>query len=258
MRRWLWGLLAVGCSAKDSSEFVDSGPRSALPLYAASTSTLRFEFDYAYLADPFVGGIDGSEDPWELFDANLSALLQGQRALELPHELGQMEALGELGEGPFDREAILALADAHRDQVDHDDVVTLYVIWLRGYYADETGPRPDVSSLSFGDTGVIAMFKPVIDDLGSTRALRAISEQTLLLHEVGHALGLVDNGLPMTSGHLDRTAGPHCSEDGCVMGWANTGWAPEFLLYLEGDLALQDTFIFGEACQADVAAGLGG
>ena len=42
-------------------------------------------------------------------------------------------------------------------------------------------------------------------------------------HEVGHQLGLVDNGLAMASPHKDAAHGAHDTNDKCIMYWAYEG-----------------------------------
>ena len=48
-------------------------------------------------------------------------------------------------------------------------------------------------------------------------------EQSTLVHEMGHALGLVNTGLPMDVAHQDTAHGPHCNNPDCVMYWLNEG-----------------------------------
>ncbi len=47
-----------------------------------------------------------------------------------------------------------------------------------------------------------------------------VIEEAVLVHEAGHNLGLVDNGIPMQTPHKDAQHGNHDSNQNCVMYWA--------------------------------------
>ena len=71
-------------------------------------------------------------------------------------------------------------------------------------------------------TTVIAMFKDVITASGGTVTQKYV-EQATLIHEAAHALGLVNNGLPMVATHHDSAHGAHCDNSNCVMYYLNEG-----------------------------------
>jgi len=48
-------------------------------------------------------------------------------------------------------------------------------------------------------------------------------EQSTLIHEMAHALGFVNNGLPLKTAHQDSAHGAHCSNPNCVMYYLNEG-----------------------------------
>lgn len=45
-------------------------------------------------------------------------------------------------------------------------------------------------------------------------------EQSVMKHEVGHILGLVNLGAPMQTNHQDAEHGKHCINENCLMYWA--------------------------------------
>lgn len=60
---------------------------------------------------------------------------------------------------------------------------------------------------------------------------QSVVEQTVTKHEVGHLLGLVDNGTPMQNDHKDEDWGAHCDIDECLMYYAITrDFLGDFLL----------------------------
>lgn len=67
---------------------------------------------------------------------------------------------------------------------------------------------------------------------------------TLLQHEFGHLLGLVDQGSPMQHSHRDTDNGAHCDNRSCLMYYA-----------VETDAASAAiTPLLDAACRADLKA----
>jgi hypothetical protein len=176
-----------------------------------------------------------------------------------------MQALGDPGPGPFDAEAIAGLAGRYRDVRSGDGVASYYAIWLDGLYAEGGRARDDVLGVSLGETGVIAMFKPVLRGAASRQAVRWFVEQSTLVHEFGHAAGLVNNGVDARGAHHDAEHGAHCTNrEGCVMFYANEGVADIVSFYERNrerngdDAALFEAVLFGPECLGDMAAAAGG
>lgn len=212
------------------------------------------EISYDDGAEPYTGDGLAGADLWGLFDDNLGALFAGTGVtVSRPDGLGEMQALGDLGASDFTVDDLLALDDAHRQTADGGGTRVLHAIWVDGYYNDgerQTG----VLGVSIGSTGVIAMFKPVIASVGATDVVRRFGEQTTLIHEVGHAVGLVNNGVSMVDDHQDAANGAHCDNDRCVMYRANEG-VGDLAEFVGQVVTSGDTVIFDSACQADVQAG---
>jgi len=214
----------------------------------ATATRVVFEVDAQPGAQPRGALPSAVSDPWELTRLNAEALIP-DRTIELPteDESGTLEVEGE----DFDAQTLLDIAAAHADLDPAPDTAVFHFLFLDGYYA-ENGERQDsVLGVSLGDTGVIAMFTPVIGD----GVLARFVEQTTMIHELGHAVGLVDNGLTMVDDHLDREHGAHCTVDTCVMYWLNEG-VSDLRQYVQQYVATGETVIFDDACLADARAGL--
>lgn len=103
----------------------------------------------------------------------------------------------------------------------HGDLAALHVLYLNGYALDTEGGQ--LYGAQQGRVIVVYMDRvrdgatshdpaaPALPNIEADRVERAV-----LLHEVGHALGLVDNGAPMVR---DRVApdGVHSTNDASVM-----------------------------------------
>ena len=60
--------------------------------------------------------------------------------------------------------------------------------------------------------------KKIHDNSGGLgQASRTKLEATVLEHEFGHILGLVDIGTPMQTNHKDAAHGNHCNNTNCLM-----------------------------------------
>lgn len=113
--------------------------------------------------------------------------------------------------------------------------------------------------VSFGRTGVIVMFKDVIESTGLVAVpnLERFVEQATMIHELGHAIGLVDNGVALTTAHKDEEHGAHCTNEDCVMFWLNEG-ASDAAQFARDRVSGGDVVLFGDECLADVDALTGG
>jgi predicted Zn-dependent protease len=235
----------------------DDAPPAGASLFSPAITEVAFEIDYATGAEPYTGGIGGAfGDTWELFQTNAERLFQDDgKTLTVPTTLAEMEELTDVPAGPYTADAILALAEAHRDQASAGATARFYVIFLDGYYDDGSGPDMNVLGVSLGRSGVIAMFKPVIASTGSalTPNVERFVEQSTLVHEFGHAVGLVDNGIPMVAAHKDTAHGAHCDNDRCTMYWANEG-AADAAQFVRDYVVSGSTILFDAACLADVDA----
>jgi DNA polymerase III epsilon subunit-like protein len=138
------------------------------------------------------------------------------------------------------------------------DTITMHVLFVDGHWGMDT-ETSKVLGLAFGGEHVV-IFKKTIQDTcaGAPLLVRervcALAELGVWTHEVGHLLGLVDNGLPMVVPHKDATHGAHDVSDECIMHWA---WEGQDLVTLLTDrvIAGNDQGLgFDAACQADIAA----
>ncbi|MCZ7584914.1 MAG: hypothetical protein M5R36_17145 [Deltaproteobacteria bacterium] len=115
-----------------------------------------------------------------------------------------------------------------------DDTIKIHSLFLDGH--DESdGGGGSILGIAWSWTHLV-MYKQTIEDScggltlgGLTPGLREtlcrMAEQTVWTHEIGHLIGLVDNGLPMVEDHKDpdEAHGDHDASKDCVMYWAHEG-----------------------------------
>src|SRR5207237_223593 len=98
----------------------------------------------------------------------------------------------------------------------------VHVLYLGGRSDRDVGGS---DTLGWGTSATsFVVFKDTVDMMGPAVGPRGALEAAVLVHEMGHLLGLVGNGSPATSAHEDPSSPAHCSEDGCVMGSSSTSW----------------------------------
>jgi len=239
-----------------SDEFTSSEQPSSDELFGAAITRVVVEVDYADGAEPSTGGGIAAEDPWQLTAHNLDVLFDGTKQLSVPHTLDEMESLGPIEGDTFDSDALLAIADDHRDQLSSGDTATFYVLYVDGRYEEDGEVQDQVLGVSIGDTGVVAMFAPVIDSAGGPAGVvQRYVEQATLVHELGHAAGLVNNGLALTADHQDEPHGAHCSHEDCVMYYAVEG-VSGVADFVQKYVTSGDSVLFGDDCLADAHAAL--
>lgn len=243
----------TGDPSKDPSQPPSSPTNPFAPDVAATR--VVFEIDYQAGAEPYVGDNPGFGPQWTLFETNLAKLLEGSgKTSVVPTTLDGMERLDDVSGQDHDAAAIFEIAGRHRATQSGGDILAYYVVWLDGYYAEAGKRREEVLGVAFGN-GIIAMFKPVIakSALPLLPNVSRVVEQVVLVHEVGHAIGLVNNGIPLASPHQDGPNGAHCTNDRCVMYFSVEGVeaAREFA---QRRVTSSNLIIFDDACLADVAA----
>lgn len=157
-------------------------------------------------------------------------------------------------------EELVETANATFDLEVPAGTIKLHVLFIDGRYARDSGGTTTLG-VALGDTHVV-MFEdriergcagggvgPLLQD-----DLCSLTEVSVLVHEVGHAIGLVNNGLAMVTGHEDAEHVAHDHNRDCVMYWLYEGsdvittLVP--MLVGGGDEPLP----FDEACLADIAA----
>lgn len=263
--RWLLLLVLAACGNSAAGD--DDGPPGdgSQPVdgngevFEPAVTRVVIEIDYETGREPFTGPTLGSTDTFELSAANLDRLFAGKKQITLPRTLAEMQEVGTIADEELTVSDLLELAQLHRDRQDGGDTRTYYLLWVSGNFADQDGVKPGVLGVSIGTTGVIAMFKDVIDStnvIGVPSIVRFV-EQATIIHELGHAFGLVDNGVPMVSPHRDVSHGAHCNNDDCVMYYLNEG-ASDATAFVQRRVLTGDTILFDAACLADADAQTGG
>lgn len=92
----------------------------------------------------------------------------------------------------------------------------VYFLFTNGEYTDGK-----VLGVAYNNTSMCIFGKTIHDNSGNVgQASRTKLTTTVLEHEFGHILGLVDVGTAMQTNHKDSPNGAHCNNKNCLMYYA--------------------------------------
>lgn len=154
-------------------------------------------------------------------------------------------------------EEIEALEQRHRSRHTSGDTAVLYVVYVAGGSAGDTDQGRVLGAVYRGTS--IVIFKGNIQDAtgGFSQPEERYVERAVLVHEFGHAAGLVNIGAKMQTPHEDPEHRGHSSNKKSVMYWAveNTAGLVEFLGCVAGISCGSDIpYQFDEQDKADLRA----
>ncbi|HXH18827.1 MAG TPA: hypothetical protein VNJ07_07055 [Chitinophagales bacterium] len=244
----LWILLFFLCACKK-----DEPLSSGIDIFYKSMTSLKLEVAYEEGAEPYAISTSG-DNVWEYAELNIESLfVQRPLALDVivPNGLNEMTAIPDQNKTGFTVDNILGLANHYRKSTGNETDGNIFILFLNGYYRQDDTLRQTVMGLHVTGTTVVAVFKPLIASSHVTRVVREFVEQGVVIHEAGHALGMVNNGLPLASPHHDSAHGAHCTNSECVMYWQNERTA-NITGFVQNYFGGSKRMIFGDECVADV------
>lgn len=231
-------LLSCGKTTKKSS----LERQNVSPIY--SSSRINIKVFYEQGAEPYTEGALGVS-LWNVFENNIKSLFQGKSTVfDIPKTLTDMHKLSSPAKSTWSAEDVLKLSKSY-SATDPAGTTTFNIFFLNGRAKENA----NIIGFHISNTKVMAIFKDVIKSSGTTLVSRYV-EQATIIHEMGHALGLVNNGLPMTKAHQDTSHGAHCSNENCVMYYSNEG-TTSMMKFAQTLMANKDAVMFDEQCLDD-------
>ena len=142
---------------------------------------------------------------------------------------------------------VRAIEDANRTLFLTADTAVFYYLVVSDPSADDTA-QFKVLGLAHRASSMV-VFEGTIASIsgGLGQPSRDVVESTVVAHEFGHILGLVNAGTPMVQPHEDAAHGAHDVNKDCLMYFANN--SSEFVANLLGGGVVAD---FDAQCKADL------
>jgi hypothetical protein len=121
-----------------------------------------------------------------------------------------------LNEGSYSANRVRDLEEQHRSHYSEGENLVAYFLFLDGEFQ-----QGSVVGIAYYNTSM-ALFGKTIHDIsdGITQPSRDKVESTIMHHEFGHILGLVNIGADMQEPHEDADHPGHCTNNQCLMYWA--------------------------------------
>ena len=115
---------------------------------------------------------------------------------------------------------IRKLEETHREHYNDRGIFTVFLLVVDGYFSQD-----EEESFALGaayNSSSMVLFGPrIVENSGGfRRPSLPILETTVALHELGHLMGLVNNGTDMVHEHEDEEYESHCDNESCLMYWA--------------------------------------
>ncbi len=167
----------------------------------------------------YVGGLKPQSVTLSEFENFLDARLNKSEGITI--ELREIDSPGKAQLSITDLKAI---EDELRTDYNMESEIAVFGIFTDGAYAENTA-EGSVLGVAYRNTS-FAIFEETIRSFSGQPLAPSTSvlETTVLQHEFGHLMGLVNAGTPLTSAHQDNDHGRHCTEEDCLMFWtAETG-----------------------------------
>lgn len=214
-------------------------------IYASGNLILRVYYEPD--AEPYTdfAGLSGFK-VWSVVEKNLKAMFPG-KTITVPMNLVEMAPITAKNETVWTVAEIQALGSS-LGSTSSADTTVFNIFFLKGQ-----AENANVVGLHLSGTQTLVIFKDVVERPGNTDLVKRYIEQATVVHEVGHAVGLVNNGIPMTTPHEDPSHRAHCSNPDCVMYWQNEG-AADLAQFLQTRINNPDVVLLDRACLNDVTS----
>lgn len=189
----------------------------AVRVFSDSITQFNVKVFYEPAAVPFTGLLNITDDTWDITKESYEALFQNHvgRAIVTPTSTGDMTSIPTQNVSSWTSTQLISLGSSVAADLQSGTQINISVIFVKGIYNSNSS----VLGVHFSGYPFVFVFKDVIASAGGTSNDQKYVEQAVVVHEIGHAVGLVNNGLPMATVHEDAVHQKHSSNVQCVMYW---------------------------------------
>ncbi|MGC4102761.1 M12 family metallo-peptidase [Ferruginibacter sp.] len=122
-------------------------------------------------------------------------------------------AIASGGKSVYSLDDVAAIEKTNRTKYNSGTQIALNFLYVDGNYTTD-----NVLGFAYRNTSMCIFAKKVADNSGGIgQVSRTKLESTILEHEMGHLLGLVNLGSAMQTAHEDAANAKHCNNSNCLM-----------------------------------------
>ena len=214
--------LGLSCTKNNSSNDDAIDPiqvENSLSIFSPDITVFRVNVIYELGAEPYTGalGLSGS-DTWDVTQSSFQQLFSehSNRTIQTQSTLNEMTEIPDQGVNQWNSSQLVSLGESVAPSLVQGTEVSLSIIFVNGTFNGSN----TILGVQIGSYPFAFIFKDVVVGVGGGDLAQKYVEQATVVHEVGHAIGLVNNGVPMVIDHEDRAHPHHTTNENCVMYWA--------------------------------------
>ena len=159
------------------------------------------------------------------------------------------------GEGPYSISEVVEIEKKFRTYYNDGEELAVFIFFANGRSEAEEADKA-ILGTAYRNTSMV-IFDKTIGKMAADAPYISKSEiiSTTLKHEFGHLFGLVDNGSPSQSEHMDSSSKSHCNVAGCLM-TATVEFGKGAIEYIKSaqKTSHSNGLGFDEHCHADLVA----
>lgn len=208
----------MSCNMPQTSS-TDLQNQVSAEIFSDSVTEFKVNVFYEIGAEPYVGNLGlSTNSTWDITESSYQALFQNHagRTTSVPKTLGQMTQIPDKSKASWTSSELMTLAESLAPTLTNGTQRNVSLIFLNGLYQGNTG----VLGIQFSGSRFAFVFKDVVVSAGGTSIDQRYIEQATAVHELGHVVGLTNNGVPLQTSYEDASHPKHSSNNSCVMYWA--------------------------------------
>ncbi|WP_349352540.1 MULTISPECIES: membrane metalloprotease [unclassified Flagellimonas] len=209
----------TGTNANDQSETIDVSQNRKSVGDSAADLLDDTNFTGLHLEIFYVAGLKPSATTLDNFEIFLKERLHKPDGVSIT-----LTEISSPGQDVYSIADIRSLEDDIRLAYNQDGTIKVFGLFLDGEYSENT-ENGSVLGVAYRNTSFGIFADTIREFSGQPFApSTTVLETTVMNHEFGHLLGLVNAGTPLQSAHQDEPHGRHCTTGNCLMYWtAETG-----------------------------------
>lgn len=209
-------VVLLGCGPKQA-ELLETQYDNVKKAFSDSVSSFHVDVYYEPSTSPYVGNLSGGNTTWDITLTSFMDLFSNHpgRTVTVPATLGGMKVIDAQSRQVWQSTDLIALGNKYAKKFEDGDQIRMSVFFLKGKFeGSATALGAQLTGYPFA-----FVFKDVVIAAGGDSTTQKYVEQSTVVHQLGHAIGLVNHGIPMAANHEDNFHNLHHSGGNCVMGF---------------------------------------